>query len=153
MRMQHTSLSACIWPAWLCSIYLGQPATNHPQGKRAHECAMAESTNKTPLLGTSTQYRSGCCILPYVLLLVVCFSCNLVPLVPSQVFESTFPGNAETLQICVLVVPDYIQDMLWPPLGQVLDHAAFDALHDRMALERRHIRKSTPLTLCRKGWS
>lgn len=53
-----------------------------------------------------------------------------------------FPGNSETLQLCVLVVPDCIQDMLWPALGQVLDDAAFDALHDRTASERVHVRKS-----------
>jgi hypothetical protein len=113
---------------------------------------MSQPTDKTPLLGTLKQHASGYYILPYSFLVVVCFSCNLVPLLPTHVFEVVFPRHSTILQLCVLVVPDYIQDILWPPLGRMLDYTAFSALYGQQSLSvRRLIRKSDTLNVILKG--
>ena len=113
---------------------------------------MSPPTHDTPLLGILKQRVSGYYILPYAVLLLVCFLCNLIPLIPTSFFRVFFPEDSLILPLCVLVVPDYIQDMLWPPLGQVLDCVAFRALCGQRNLAvTRLIRKSDSLDAVLKG--
>ncbi|KAK3935208.1 hypothetical protein QBC46DRAFT_272234 [Diplogelasinospora grovesii] len=111
---------------------------------------MTQSTDKTPLLGAHKR-TPRCYILPYALLLVVCVLCNLVPLIPSRILEATF-SDSVGLRLFLLLLPDYLQDMLWPPLGHVLDYMASNALYGQPSFSlRRSIRKSDSLNAILKG--
>ncbi|KAK3934399.1 hypothetical protein QBC46DRAFT_273867 [Diplogelasinospora grovesii] len=105
---------------------------------------MTQLTDKTPLLGAYKR-TPRCYILPYALLLVVCVLCNLVPLIPSRILVATF-SDSVGLRLFLLLLPDYLQDVLWPPLGHLLDYMAFNA-----SSVRRLIRKSDSLNAILKG--
>ena len=100
---------------------------------------------QVPLLGRQRLARKSCWyLLPYGLLLAACFLCNFIPLISPAILENLSVPPV-TAQFLLFVVPDFVQDLLWLPLGPVLDHAAFEVLHNAGSHERKHMRKADAL--------
>ena len=112
---------------------------------------MQQLTHETPLLGLHRQRASRWYILPYAFLLFVCILSQFAPLTPSWVLEAIF-SDAAGVQLYLLVLPDYIQSIVWPYLRRVLDYIAFEALHDHPSFSvRKLVRKSDCLSSILKG--
>lgn len=115
---------------------------------------MLQPTDETPLLGAHHYQRHPrCYTIAYMLLLVACLLCNLVPLVSLNILESIFSlKNSVPLQLAVFMVPDFFQRVFLPCIGQVLDYSSYlslASLDDR--LRRRAIRKSDSINAILKA--
>jgi hypothetical protein len=117
---------------------------------------MAASTVTTPLLGTRVSARLNLTLhaLPYAAILVSCFLCNFVPLIPLEMIQKSWfwSLDADTAEILAFTGPEFWQDVAWPVLIPMLDDATFLAVHQHADSSRRRlIRKSEALGSILKG--
>ncbi len=108
---------------------------------------MSPPTEMTPLQGTP-QARPSPPSIRYIIFygffLWLFLLCILFPFIPESFFPTSFlPAEFAKLQLCMLVMVDYVMDISWFPLKHVLEYAGSDAI-GRQAEERdrRAIRKS-----------
>ena len=101
-----------------------------------------QGTSQAGLSPLSIRY-----IIFYSFFLWLFLLCILFPFIPESFFPTPFlPADFAKLQLCMLVVVDYVMDISWFPLKHVLEYAGSGAL-GRQAEEgeRRAIRKSESL--------
>jgi hypothetical protein len=92
-------------------------------------------------------------MVPYCFLLLLFLLCNLFALMPKVFFPTAFlPTDFATLQLCMLVLFDFVMDMSWLPLGHVLEYAGSLAIGCQTERwQRRAIRKSESLNALSKA--
>jgi ABC-type multidrug transport system fused ATPase/permease subunit len=112
---------------------------------------MSPPTETTPLRGTPQPSRWY--IVPYSFLLLLFLLCNFFAFIPQAFLSSAFlPDDFATLQLCMLVVVDFVIDMTWPSLGHVLEYAGSIAIfRQQERSKRRAIRKSESLNALAKA--
>lgn len=122
---------------------------------------MSQPTEETPLLGAVLPPQpplpppSKWYILPYALLLLLFLFCNLLAIIPlPRVFPALPSEELITLQLCLLMVADYIVEIPWLPLAHVAEYAASVVLDCRPEQsERKTIRKSESLNAFFKAFA
>jgi len=111
---------------------------------------MSQFTERTPLLETRRRWsstsppRSKWCTIPYGLILLLFLLCNALAFVPKGwIPKSLVPDDFATVQLYVLLIADFLMDMLWPSLARVVEYAATAAIdrQDEPSI-RRTTRKS-----------
>lgn len=91
-------------------------------------------------------------IVPYALLLIGCILCTFLPFTASSLLAIFADPVLDEARMFVTFGPDFLQDMLWPPVAQVLDQAVSIALEkqDRRS-QRKASRKSDSLAAVLNG--
>jgi hypothetical protein len=111
---------------------------------------MSKPTETSPLIPreTSTRppYASCSYLLLYLLRLIVCGSCVLVPyLFPSLIMALPLRLDLKTTQYVLAGCLDQVQVMLWPPIKRVLDSVVYFTLLHSTGSQVRLVRKSDTL--------
>ncbi|OAQ59504.1 protein kinase domain-containing protein [Purpureocillium lilacinum] len=141
LRVTHDGFAPCLRRTHCISLIDAQESRDRLKGLTTMQLV----DEQVPLLGRQRLARKSCWfLLPYGLLLAACFLCNFIPLISPTILENLSVPPV-TAQFLLFVVPDFVQDLLWLPLGPVLDHAAFEVLHNAGSHERKHMRKADAL--------